>query len=341
VFAVAACALAALPALAAGARASSIVFVKRDGNVWLAAADGTGQVRVTTDGTPANPYFSPSQSDSGVIEVARGAGRAGRIYRIGRTGKRLSAPFAANQAPVIADPVISPDAQRVALWTASSADVAAPCYTNAFCFEVSDATTYTQVIRPAWMTFEHPAWIGSSRLLLFDDSGAVTYADLSQRGFQPWFTWVDYHPPTTDGPGGWSSGAASADGRQLALVAHETKRGRFLIDLFGGPADMRRVALVGYRPAPRPCEVTAPDGGNGAASGHPEAPAFSNLSFSPHGTEIAYGFKGAVYVASVAGCRSHKVIAGARYPFWGPTSVPAPKPTCGRRRRGARHGCTR
>jgi hypothetical protein len=174
------------------------------------------------------------------------------------------------------------------------------------------------------MTFEHPAWIGTSRLLLFDDSGAVAYADLSQPGFQTWFTWVDYHPPATVGPGGWTEGAASSDGRQLALVAHESKRGRFIIDLFGGPADMRRVALAGYRPAPRRCQVTAPDGGNGADPRHHSAPAFGSLSFSPHGTEIAYAFEGSVYAATVADCRSHKVMTGSRDPFWGPASVAAP-----------------
>ena len=98
-----------LPA-ASSARASSLVFVKRaDGNVWLAAADGAEQFQVTTNGTPADPYFSPTQSERGVISVARGAGLAGRIYRLDRLGSRLSSPFAVTLAPGIINPVISPD----------------------------------------------------------------------------------------------------------------------------------------------------------------------------------------------------------------------------------------
>ena len=39
-------------AFAAPAQASSIVFLKPDGNVWLANPDGSGQYQVTLDGSP-------------------------------------------------------------------------------------------------------------------------------------------------------------------------------------------------------------------------------------------------------------------------------------------------
>lgn len=323
---IAAGAAAAALDFAATARASSLVFVKRsDGNVWLAAADGAEQLQVTTDGSRIAPYFSPSQSESGTIEVARGTGPAGRIYRLNRVGSRLSARFAVPQAPVISDPVISPDGRKVAFWTASNADVTAPCYTNFYCFEVSYSARYNQLVRPAWMTFQHPAWIGSSRLLLFNDSGTLSYADLGGHGFKPWFSWPDYHPPAADGSGEWSQGAASTDGRQLALVAHEDDLRRFVVQLFVAAADMRSADLSTYRPAPRSCALNAPDGGTGADPRHPGSSAFHSLSFSPYGTALAYGFKGAVYVASLASCTSNKVIAGADDPFWGSRNVAAPR----------------
>ena len=52
------------------ASADSIVYVK-DANVWLASGDGGSQYQVTTDGTAAQPYRSPSQADDGTIAVVQ------------------------------------------------------------------------------------------------------------------------------------------------------------------------------------------------------------------------------------------------------------------------------
>jgi hypothetical protein len=49
--------LTAVIALAgpASAWASSIVYTKADGNVWLVNPDGSGEHQVTLDGSPATP----------------------------------------------------------------------------------------------------------------------------------------------------------------------------------------------------------------------------------------------------------------------------------------------
>ena len=319
-------ALALMLPAAPPAGASSLVFVKRsDGNVWLAAADGTQEFQVTTNGTPADPYFSPTQSERGTIEVARGAALAGQMFRVDRLGSRLSPPFAVTLAPAILDPVISPDGRKVALWTASIADVSTPCYANFYCFEVSNADRYNQLSRPAWMTFQHPAWLGSSRLLLFGGSGSLSYADLGGFGSTPWLRWSDYHPSAVAGPGEWIEGVASWDAREIALVTDEDAQARYVIQVFSGAVDTGTGDLGPYRPSPVPCEVTAPDGGNGADPRNPGAPAFRSLSFSPHGTAVAFAFKGAIYVATLANCRSREVITGADDPFWGPQSVAPPR----------------
>jgi hypothetical protein len=52
------------------ASADSLVFIK-DHDVWLSQPDGSGQYRVTTDGTADNPYASPSQADDGTIVAMR------------------------------------------------------------------------------------------------------------------------------------------------------------------------------------------------------------------------------------------------------------------------------
>src|SRR5205814_5351669 len=50
-------------ALPAAADASSIVFTRTDGNVWLINPDGSGLFQVTLDGSAGNPYETPSQAD--------------------------------------------------------------------------------------------------------------------------------------------------------------------------------------------------------------------------------------------------------------------------------------
>jgi hypothetical protein len=323
------------------ARASSFVFIKPDGNVWLAGADGHDQLQVTGDGSAANPYYSPSQTASGSIEVARGVGAAGRIYRLNRGGLQLSSPFPVTQAPAIVNPVVSSNGRRVAFWTISLSDVPTPCYTNLFCFEVSYPNRFNQLTRPAWMTFAHPAWMGSSRLLLFNGGGTVYYADLSGHGSKAWFSWPEFHNVATEGLGEWLEGAASSSGRELALLTHLDGRRRFVIQLFSGPADASVADLSAYRPAPLHCQIAAPDGSSGSEPGQSDVPAFSSLSFSPGGSALAYEFKGSTYVASIATCAARKLIRGGSEPFWGPTNVVPPYLNVGISPNASVHGLLR
>ena len=83
--------LALLAALAATsvASASSIVFMRIDGNIYRANADGSGQVAVTRDGTPADPYRFAAQADDGTIVVTR----SNRLHRLSKTGEPLREPI--------------------------------------------------------------------------------------------------------------------------------------------------------------------------------------------------------------------------------------------------------
>lgn len=116
--------IAALAALAlvfaASAHASSLVYIK-NGDVWLANADGKRQRAITRNGTPANPYRSPAYSDAGVITAVRGR-RA--IHFFNRRGKRvrrardISGGPMFPYDPVIIDHSISPNGRWLAstLW---------------------------------------------------------------------------------------------------------------------------------------------------------------------------------------------------------------------------------
>src|SRR5688572_3115160 len=78
-------AAAALLILPAAAHADSIAFVK-DGNVWVASPDGSGERALTRDGTTDSPYRSPSQADDGTVAASfrdgiRLINRSGRVVR--------------------------------------------------------------------------------------------------------------------------------------------------------------------------------------------------------------------------------------------------------------------
>src|SRR3954470_12180934 len=81
-------ALALSAATAAPASASSIVYLK-DGNVQLAAPDGSSVNQITTDGG----WESPSQSDDGTIFAVKKGEEEGypvrRIYTFDRAGNQI------------------------------------------------------------------------------------------------------------------------------------------------------------------------------------------------------------------------------------------------------------
>src|SRR4051794_10718753 len=83
--------LAALALAPACAEASSLVYIK-DGNVWLAAPDGSRQTRLTTGGG----YESPSQANDGTVVAVRrtveGTHEPRRLHRMNRAGTLLNPP---------------------------------------------------------------------------------------------------------------------------------------------------------------------------------------------------------------------------------------------------------
>src|ERR671937_497835 len=89
---IAACCATLLLVTAGPAAADSLVFV-RDNNIWLANADGSGQFQVTLDGTPSNPYSSPSQADDGTIVALRTPpGGRPQIWRMTQSGGLINPP---------------------------------------------------------------------------------------------------------------------------------------------------------------------------------------------------------------------------------------------------------
>jgi hypothetical protein len=103
---------ASAPAASEGT--GSLVYIA-DFNVWLAAPDGTAARQLTTDGTHANAYHDPSQSDDGRIFALRGTRT---LVQLDRQGQPLAAPVSLNALENGAEGLtVSPDGKRLAYVT--------------------------------------------------------------------------------------------------------------------------------------------------------------------------------------------------------------------------------
>ncbi len=179
-----------IPLGAAAAKASRVAFI-RNHNVWLAAPDGSGQIRVTRDGTAANPYYSPSQADNGTIVALHGpdgqptvatfSGGGSRLYRLAPTGKLLGPPRISLFDPlpalvpraIAAD--VSPNGRTVAvsqLLYEASAGPGGRRQLKAIALNVvyKDAASgsYKGKSELIGQNLSGPSWIDNRRLLIFD-----------------------------------------------------------------------------------------------------------------------------------------------------------------------------
>jgi hypothetical protein len=332
--------LALLGALcvAGSARASSLVFTKPDGNVWLANPDGSGQYQVTLDGSSATPYSSPTQADDGTVVAARGSGDGSQIYRMTQNGTLLNAPFSTAAPGGPLDPVVTRDGSLVSFWGISGTNPCYPfyCLGTASSLQVSYADHYVDpsTFNPSvsgWSSFERATWLSSSRQLLFANNGTLWYYDLHQSQPVQWYFWP--FDSTTFGLGSWIEGAASRDGTRLALVAGEdggTQNATgYTIQLFTTGGDL----ATGNPPSnPTPyCHILPPDGTNGTNGSYPgQYVYFDSLSWSPDGQSLAFEYKGAIYVANIGNLSPGyncsqitvaKVIDPGSDPNWGPAAI--------------------
>lgn len=111
-----AAAVCAAAVAAPAAEAASVVYV-RDANVWVARADGSGARALTSDGTKAAPYMSPSEDDQGVVVVQRGSAfvrmdQAGRV--LGTIASLATGAPAGSSGAGPFSPRVSPDGTLIA-----------------------------------------------------------------------------------------------------------------------------------------------------------------------------------------------------------------------------------
>jgi hypothetical protein len=291
------------------AAASSIVFIKQN-DVWLAKPDGSGQYRVTHDGTAKNPYVSPSQADDGTIVAGRRLPIGGSLYRLKQNGQLVNRiPVGALQAGPFS-PAVSPDGRTVAFEHVFSRSINGYIETSSDVrFTRTDGSTPNglgEVGRGAGA----PSWIDSRRAFVGINQVATTVVP----GQEPVEWWSDYdHQPDY-----FSFGQSVEDGEVAANGNVAVVRGE------GETSTVQLYRSSGFTELPVPtCTLSGPSPG-------PAGKEFKDPTFAPDGSAIVWQEGNGVWTMDLPeNCSDGEprlLIAGASEPDWGPASIdPGPR----------------
>ena len=304
--------LAALSAIPAAAGADSIAYVKA-GDVWIANPDGSGAHRVTMDGSPANPYRSPSQADDGTLVASHGD----EILRLAQTGdllNRFDPPATVDSAGqpidgVPQDLAISPDGSKLAytFYTYNCPPGVACGARQVTRYATADGGS------PGFgkLFLTNPSWVSEGRILAFGGYGhQVNFDDPDDAGGDDthWFDDGDVFVDSTD----LGDGELSRDGRRLALLRGYGTEAQLAFYAVGGSVN------TGTPPVP---DVACLSG---------QLQGLAGPSWSPDGRSVAFEQPEGVEAlplpdVSPGACpgagESTLVLPGASEPDWGPAPV--------------------
>jgi hypothetical protein len=213
---------------APSALADSIVYEK-DGNVWLANPDGSGQRQVTT----AGGYGRPSQADDGTIIAAKDS----VLHHLSRSGQLLNTAGDADYGTKIFTD-LTPDGSLASYGFFANGPILTGPYIG-----VSHSTrpTEKEEIDGPLKGYLNPSWLDNNRLLLFPQSLIVDVQIWPVPGdVQDWFA---------DGDADLGGGEVDRSMTKFAATAD-------------GGSSIRIYRLPAPPPAlPEPrCQVTGPVG---------------------------------------------------------------------------------
>src|SRR3954468_360050 len=171
-------ALVAVAVAAPAALADSIVYEK-DGNVWLANPDGSGQRQVTTSGG----YSKPTQANDGTIVAVKDK----LLHRLDRQGNLLNlAGESGGSGPLT--PALSPNGSLIAYNYIASPGPTNPVFSTALSHATRQTPHEELFYISAW---SNPSWVGDGIVLMFDGSPSSSLDTLIKTvggsGTQNWY----------------------------------------------------------------------------------------------------------------------------------------------------------
>ncbi|MCR1783859.1 hypothetical protein KVF89_15065 [Nocardioides carbamazepini] len=205
-------------AVAAPSNAGTIVYLKGY-DIYVARPDGTGERRLTTDGTAANPWRTPSGADDGTVVAARGP----LVVRMDQWGTELNSfdpPDLLDSAGEtiggqVVHTAVSPDGSGVAY---TYEHYTCPRNGNAcrtrWTTAISASTALSSPHQYGFAFYPDPSWITGSRLVLGGNTDDLNMFDpgVNQNA---WF--YDAQPNVTD-PHDLFEPTLSRDGSMMATV---------------------------------------------------------------------------------------------------------------------------
>jgi hypothetical protein len=259
----------------ASAQASSLVFNREDGNVWIANPDGSGLYQVTLDGDEADPYGPPSQADDGTIVTTAGDAPNEEIIRLKQNGEVLSAFKPAIEFSLgISNSDVSPDGSRVAYTTGflgnstCSTEVSVGTPGSRFCYSTFVTAASSPTNQGANLASQdRPSWMSATRLLTGDGSNLHTW-DVGGTDVQ-WFGGGPAGDPTSFPEDGEWNGVANR-------LAATTGVGPQHITMYSTAANLGSGAHPTVAPTAA-CRLDGPTGGQ-----------FNDPTWSPDGNSIAW-----------------------------------------------------
>lgn len=314
-------AVVALAAVAASAAAADTIVYIKQGNIWLANGDGSGQYQVTFDGSPSSPYESPSESDSGtILAIRQPPGQRNQLFRMTQSGALLNAP-ANTPAPGPAgaiDSKISPDGSLAAYWFVTGVNPG--CF---FCIEAATGvllshsdrfTNYNEIGLPK--TGLEPSWISNSTILINESNGTQWYYTIGMPEGAMWFEKIEIPEFPEEDFEMLSDSEVAPTGDRMAIVVGDHKQQIWILKLNGPPPAKPLHAT--------PCYEA-------------ERGQFSDTTWSSNGATLYFQDEEGVIAAPIAGPSSCPpvpepvlLIPGGSEPDASPAANnPGPRPGCG------------
>jgi hypothetical protein len=305
-------------AFPAAAGAASLVFVK-DGNVWIAGADGSGARAVTSQ---PNNWAWPSEADDGTILVAGGAQRvnadgsdsdgSSELYLLDQQGRTVGGPAttpASTSTPQC--PTYAPQIARV------SPNGASVAYSLFFCdgFRTfyGPALGGTAGVQQSLADYVDPSWIDDGRFLITHQG---TTLDAAQAQWGVWDTGART-------AGAWRAGESYLTGYQ-AVVSRTGTRVAVLqddgADHYGtvATAKISIYAASGIQAADTALRCEIPLDAATLQNAQSASP-----SLSPDGSTIVWAQSDGIHTAATDCTGARLLIPGGRWPFFGKADATA------------------